>query len=596
MQILDESRRALTNELNSIQDQVASFGDAFGPDGVKFQYQETVNRLRDLEEAIRSAEIALGIARARLEETPPMPSMSELRENNPRLDRLAKQMDDYQIRMRELKRVFPDGHSAVRAHQERMQHMQRRIDDAIAVVNLDDYHRAWNEQWSEKTAALEAEQKDLASRLEAGKRELRRLSEEKNRLQRLELEAEQVESKLAQVRSRIEQLNFESRLSERLVVYEYGEARSRPINADEPRKQAMMGGFAGGSVGWAIVMLIGLANPRLRRSEDLTAAQGPVKVLGMLPQLPDRLDDPEETYFAAQCVHQLRMFLQLEGTGDDIHSFVVTGPEAGTGKTSLTMALGFSYAAADAKVLLVDFDLIGAGLTSRLGGRRRRQFGQLLRDEGLVDDEVIESIVREDLDGRLGERLVARGLINPEDVQRVLELQRRSRVGLLDVLSGEPLERCVEPLPSQNLSLLPVGNATASHISRVGRAAVKRFIKDVRTKYDVVLIDTGPVPGSVEASLIAAEADRVILTVSRGDEMRRLNECQAFLRSVGARLAGVVFNRADKRDMIRSRYSLSSSIRSSSIDRRRDASARQVGPLALASAGETYSEPMVVSN
>jgi Mrp family chromosome partitioning ATPase/uncharacterized protein involved in exopolysaccharide biosynthesis len=595
MQILDESRISLSNQLNAIKDQVATFGDAFGPDGVRFRYQQAVTRLRDLEEDIRKTELEIVVVEARLAQDPPMPSMEELRESQPRLAALFEELDNRKLRMATLKREFADDHSAVLALQERIDHVEGQIKDALETIDLGRYRQAWQEQWSDQQAKLKTKMADLQSRVAEGERTLQQVSEEKNRLGRLELESKEVGDKLAQVRTRIEQLNFENRMGDRLQVYEYGRSGKTPINAKEPTKQATMGAFAGGSVGVAIIMLIGLINPTLRQSDDLTASHGAPKVLGMLPHLPDHLNNPEEAYFAGQCVHQIRMFLQLEGGPDEANSFVVTGPEPGTGKTSLTMALGFSYAAAGAKTLLVDFDLIGGGLTSRLGIGRYQRFGRLLQEEGLVSAEVIDEVAEDlELEGRLGEKLVARGLIQQADVERVLELQQRCRVGLLDVLAGKPLDMCVTDLPTENLSLLSVGNATADHISRVGRSAVKRFLKEVRGQYDVVLVDTGPIPGSVEASLIAAEADRVVLAVSRGDQMRRVNECQRFLRAIGARVAGVVFNRAERRDMARSRNVLTSSTRSqsfSSRSRSRQDQHRQLGPVVIASGGATRTRP-----
>jgi Mrp family chromosome partitioning ATPase len=593
MQILDERRVSLSNQLNSLNDQIATFGDAFGPDGVRFRYQQVANRLRDLEDAIRKTEIEIELANARMAEDAPKPSTEALRQSHPQLALLYDELENRKLRLEALKRQHGEDHTAVNALQRRIDDVQGQIDDAMKVLNLEQRQEDWTRQWRQKLTALKAQKRDLASRLEQAKEQLKQVSMEKNRLQRLQIEADQVKRKLEEVRERIDRLNFESRMGDRLVVYEYGNAPQRPVNADEPRKQAMLGGAAGGSVGLALVMLLGLMNPKLRRSDDLSASTGAPKVLGMLPHLPDRLDDPEQVYFAGQCVHQIRMFLQLEGGSQNVQSFVVTGPETGTGKTSLAMALGFSYAAAGARTLMVDFDMIGAGLTSRLGFGRFKRLGRLLQEEGLCSAADIEAAANDlSLEGPLGEKLVARGLIEPEDVSRVLDLQQQSRVGLLDVLGGEPLDNCAMELPTDNLSLLSVGNATAEHISRVGRSAVKRFLKTAHEKYEVVLIDTGPVPGSVEASLIAAEADRVVLAVSRGDQMRRLNECQAFLRNVGARVAGVVFNRAEMRDMARSRNSMAHSVRSMSLDTRRSHAdqSRRIGPVAVASAGDEYEQ------
>jgi len=593
MQLLDERRLSLANQLSSVRNQIGSFGDAFGPDGVKFRYQQGFSEMREIEESIRETELQLTAAEKRLEEGPPVPTLRDLAEDNPRLAELHEQLENRNVRLAALKREYDENHPAVIALQRQIEYVKQRIEDVAASTDVGLVQREWQEEIEERMQELKDRREELEAMREKSKMELAAVSEEKNRLERLEEEAGEIEGKLAQVQSRIEQLNVESAMGDRLEVISYGSAGSRPVNHKEPQEKAMMGAFAGGTVGVAVVMLLGLLNPKLRRSEDLSVSRGAPKVLGMLPHLPERLDNPEQAYFAGQCVHQIRMFLQLEGGGADLRSFVVTGPASGTGKTSLTMALGFSYAAAGAKTLLVDFDMVGAGLTTRLDVGRRKRLGRLLVEEGLVHaDALADALADHESNKPIGEKLVERGLVSPEDVNRVLQLQQRSRVGLLDVLAGQSVDDCAVDLPAENLTLLSVGNATAEHISRVGRSAVKRFLKEVREKYEVVLIDTGPVPGSVEASLIAAEADRVVLAVSRGDQMRRLNECQGFLQSVGARVAGVVFNRAEARDMAKSSHSLAASVRSMSVNsrERNGTNVRRIGPVAVAAVGGLYEE------
>ena len=51
----------------------------------------------------------------------------------------------------------------------------------------------------------------------------------------------------------------------------------------------------------------------------------------------------------------------------DKRAFSVTSASSGDGKTSLTLALGLSFAASGSRTLLIDSDLVGAGLTARLG-------------------------------------------------------------------------------------------------------------------------------------------------------------------------------------------------------------------------------------
>ncbi len=70
--------------------------------------------------------------------------------------------------------------------------------------------------------------------------------------------------------------------------------------------------------------------------------------------------------------------------------------------------------------------------------------------------------------------------------------------------------------------------------------------------FDVILIDSGPILGSIEATPACAAADGVVLTVSRGQQRPLVEKAMQHLRSIGAKFAGVVFNRAQARDFERS--------------------------------------------
>src|SRR5262249_5764958 len=111
------------------------------------------------------------------------------------------------------------------------------------------------------------------------------------------------------------------------------------------------------------------------------------------------------------------------------------------------------------------------------------------------------------------------------------------------------LDECIADTGIPNLSILPLGAATAQHTSKLSPTSLRRIIKAAREKYDTILIDTGPILGSLEASVVAAEVDGVILTVSRGEQRPLAERCVAHVVSIGARLAGIVFNRASSQDI-----------------------------------------------
>jgi Mrp family chromosome partitioning ATPase len=60
----------------------------------------------------------------------------------------------------------------------------------------------------------------------------------------------------------------------------------------------------------------------------------------------------------------------------------------------------------------------------------------------------------------------------------------------------------------------------------------------------VVLIDTGPILGSVEAAVLAPAVDGAILTIAQGQNRWLARTALQRLRSLGVRTVGFVYNRA----------------------------------------------------
>jgi capsular exopolysaccharide synthesis family protein len=250
-------------------------------------------------------------------------------------------------------------------------------------------------------------------------------------------------------------------------------------------------------------------------------------LLGILPNLPDRLSDPTQASIAAHCVHQIRTMLQINGH-DDRRAFCVTSAASGDGKTSLTLALGLSFAASGSRTLLIDADLVGAGLTQRLN------------------------------------------MNGPE--------------GILEAMTNRDLLPYVRSTDITDLAILPVGLAQLHHAGIFSPAAVRRLINEAKKHYEVVLIDTGPILGSIEATPVCASADGVILTVARGQQRPLVEKALDHLKGIGARVAGVVFNRAQAKDFESSisGISLRSASRSATNGHGHNREGGQFGPIARA--------------
>jgi capsular exopolysaccharide synthesis family protein len=269
------------------------------------------------------------------------------------------------------------------------------------------------------------------------------------------------------------------------------------LSSDKRKVAAGVGFLMGGLFPIGLMMLYGLRENRFRFSDDASSADlSGVTLLGILPNLPDRLSDPQQAGIAAHCVHQIRTMLQISRSNDEPQVLAITSASAGDGKTSLTLALGLSYAACGARTLLIDCDLIAAGLTHRLN-------------------------------------------VNSPD-------------GVLEAVANRALLEYVRTTDIADVAILPVGTTHAHHASTLSPVALRRLLSEARKHFDIVIVDTGPILGSIEASLVCAAADRTILTVARNQQRPLVEKSIEHLSAIGSHLAGVVFNRAHAADFAKS--------------------------------------------
>ena len=395
--------------------------------------------------------------------------------------------------------------------------------------------------------------------------ETRELGRKKLELENLRDEAEIIQARLGKTLSRIEQLNVESRMRGRIEKITYGKPPETPVNSGKRKQMAVLGGIGGAGFGVAVMFLIGKLDRRLRSSDHAKLSIGNVRLLSILPVLPRDLSDPENAFIAGQSVHHIRTMLQVGSKQGDRKAFAITSPASGTGKTSLALALALSYAGSKTRTLLIDCDLAGAGLSQRMGKIARPSLRQILVGRGLIEEEqwLAAEQTAAMTDTSVEQAILNLCIVSESDLETAVDMAKaRDPMGLLEALEGEPLANCVAETDIENLTILPIGIATTSDMSRVSPDLLRRLIDDARKQFDTILIDTGPVPGSVESAMAAEAADGVILIVSRGESEPTARGAMAYLQSYGARIEGLVFNRAQRQDIARSAFSMSVSINS----------------------------------
>jgi capsular exopolysaccharide synthesis family protein len=193
----------------------------------------------------------------------------------------------------------------------------------------------------------------------------------------------------------------------------------------------------------------------------------------------------------AEAARAIRTNLMFMSADNPIRSLLVTSANPGEGKTTVACCIAIAIAHAGHRTLLVDCDLRRP--------RIHRIFGKSL-DVGLTTALLDESALD--------------GAIQPTDVPNLF------------VLPGGPL---------------PPNPADLMHSERF-----RNLLRDLRTRFDRVVIDSSPVGPVTDATIISAYVDATMLVVraftTKKDAAR--HALRAIL-DIGSKTAGVVLNAVD---------------------------------------------------
>ena len=289
----------------------------------------------------------------------------------------------------------------------------------------------------------------------------------------------------------VRQLRFDDNMS-RAEVFQLGEMPREP-STDRRIPLAVVGFLGGGGLGVGLVVLLGLWRSGLRYIDELETDRVALPLLGCLPDLTE--GDATASDMAALSVHHIRSLLEVNRPSGHV-SILVTSPAAGDGKTSLALSLASSFAIAGHRTVVVDADLIGRGLSQELG----------------LEDQP----------------------------------------GLVEALDATQLNGEIHATATRDLHAVPAGSISGFAPEHLSRERVRAFLKIAGRDHDVVIVDSGPVLGSIEASLFASVADETLLVVERGRHPKVLNAAIDRLSKLGASCTGLIFNRADIGDFARS--------------------------------------------
>ena len=246
----------------------------------------------------------------------------------------------------------------------------------------------------------------------------------------------------------------------------------------------------------ALVLIRARLDTRVHDPDALAEEFG-LPVLGVLPAID--LSEHAERRFE-EAVRLLCTTLQY-ATTTPLRSVVITSTSEGEGKSTVAAELAEAYATlslVEGAVLAVDADLRRPALHLRTG----------------LGDEINE------------------------------------RAGLTTYLRGQhDVASCVVSTPLLSLRIMPSGPLPSHPSTLLGFASTRDALQRLRSEAQIVVFDTPPLSVGADASIVAAQADGVLLVVdlakSRAPDLRASIDQ---LLKVGARPLGFVVNRSRVKD------------------------------------------------
>ena len=299
------------------------------------------------------------------------------------------------------------------------------------------------------------------------------------------------------------------------------------------RQNVILGLLLGIGFGVGIAFLREATNSQLRHPEDIETKG--YTLLGVVPTMDAEIDhafggrdfvtvgERELSTRLLPVLHPwssiaenyrlIRTNLQ-KGKRNEPHIFLVTSAQEREGKTTTAANLALTAALSGQRALLIDADLRRPTLHTVLGSTRAPGLSDLLTSATLSN-------------GKNGMSDEDDSLFNPTSLKGASCIHRSVVDGLFVVPAGG-----AEPPPTEQLS--------SEHM--------QQFIDTVHPHFDIVLIDTPPTQAASDAVVIGAHTEARALVVSAQESDRRaLDAVIGAHRRVDTPVAGVIFNRFDRR-------------------------------------------------
>jgi exopolysaccharide transport family protein len=143
--------------------------------------------------------------------------------------------------------------------------------------------------------------------------------------------------------------------------------------------------------------------------------------------------------------------------------------------------------------------------------------------------------------------------------QAVSEAFGKKQPGLSEVLRGAAeLSDVIDIDPVTNICVIPAGSIVTNPADLLMSRRMHNLIAQLRNQFDYVVIDASPLLPVIDALALATMADKILLIVEWSRTSRTdVSEAFKVLRPEAARIAGIVLNKVDPKQLSHYGYSRS---------------------------------------
>jgi polysaccharide biosynthesis transport protein len=342
------------------------------------------------------------------------------------------------------------------------------------------------------TASIAAREREMDARLASAESELSEIPERSIQERSLEHAVGLAQGLHGTVSQRFETARLAAVSSVPDVrVLDHANVPFLPVNAQEGFRLFVM--ILGASLGLALALpvLLDRLDTRVRYPEQVTYDLG-LPILGAVPHV--RATNGKKRWTGDGNHHAIEAFREIRlntshafGTAGPLLT-TVTSPGPGDGKSFIAMNLAFAFADQGNRVLLIDGDI------------RRGQIHRLL------------------------------------DVPRV--------PGLTDFLAKRVgPEEIIRETAYASLDLIPSGTRMEAGPELLGSPLMGPFVRDLRSSYDVILLDSPPFGAGVDPFVLSTLTGAALIVLRNGQSDREFAQAKLeLLDRLPVRILGAVLN------------------------------------------------------